>query len=308
MSNSFSKNFVQLSSVGLSMLIKQSAVGISTLLKDSAKVIETAANVVDWAQFEITAHQDSTVLTYDLKDLDPSEYEVNYNGQYVRLNIRPYCQDYLIPNMTRFFSYSGYSADKRVRLEKFAKAHQHLRWDTCTVDELNAFCSDWIFGVEGESGGDYPWQSRAMAMLKPILSGVIQARDSGACTLTADLVKGYFNLDSYLSMIGNEHTDQSSLMAYLHGLPGFHIEDYQAGSLSPRAYEVHGHLTMQLLELFATDQKSSVVRKDRRPDRDITRNFMSKTIVSAEAVRVDNRLEITVKHASKEFVRLKIKG
>lgn len=307
MSDSFGKEFVQLSALGVSALLKQSAIGISTLLKESAKVIETAADVVDWPQLEVITYPDSTVLSFDLKDLDPSEYEVNYNCQTIRLNIRPYCQDYLIPNVTRFFSCSGYSTDKRVKLAKFAKAHQHLRWSTCSADELHAFFSDWVFRVEGQGDGQF-WQSRAMVMLKPLISGAISMRDAGAWVLSAAWFKDHMKLDAYLTLIDNEYVDQQALMAYLDALPAFHIEEAQENNLSPKCYENHGYMTMQVFDLLETDQKSGVVRTERRPDRDITRNFFSKTIVSAEAVRVENRLEITVKHASKEFVRLKVQG
>lgn len=311
MSNSFEKEFVQLSGVGISSLLKQSAAGISTILKGTAKIIETvaetAADLADWPEFELVQYPDSTVLKFDLKDLDPSEYEVNYNSQFVRLNIRPYCQDYLIPNITRFFSYSGYSVDKRAKLSKFAKAHQHLRWSTCTAEELQTFFSEWIFGIEGESGGQFPWQSRAMVMLKPLIAGAIRMRDAD-CIISAAWFKQHLPLDGYLTLIDNPFIDKQALMTYLDALPAFHIQEAKENNLSPKCYENHGHLTMQFSDLLATDQKSGVVRTERRPDRDITRNFMSKTIVSAEAVRVENRLEITVKHASKEFVRLKVQG
>jgi hypothetical protein len=116
------------------------------------------------------------------------------------------------------------------------------------------------------------------------------------------------SLDAYLTLIVNECVDPQPLMVYLNSLPGFNIEEAQQNNLSPKCYEQHGYLTMQIYDLLAVDQKSGVVRTERRPDRDIARNFMSKTIVSAEAVRIDNRLEITVKHASKEFMRLKVQG
>ena len=293
MSKSFAKEFVQLS-----------AVGLSTLLKQSAKIIETAADVVDWPKFEVVHNPSSTVLTFNLGDLDASEFEVTHNDQAVRLNIRPFCPDYLIPNIGRFTS--GHSTDKRERLSKFASAHQHLRWSTCTVDELNGFFSEWIFGVEGESGGQFPWQARAVAMLKPVVSGAILARDAGTCKLSAAWFRQQLPLDTYVTFLNSEIVDQQAFIDYLNGLPGFHIQECQENNLSPKCYEQHGHLVMQVVELLATDQKSSVVRTERRPDRDIAHNFMSKTVVSAEAVRIENRLEITVKHASKEFVRLKV--
>jgi hypothetical protein len=308
MNDSFAKEFVQLSSLGVSALVKQSAIGISTLLRESAKVIEAAADVTDWPQFEVTAYPDSTVLTFDLKGLDPSEYEIHYNSQTIRLNIRPYCQDYLIPNVTRFFSCSGYSGDKRVKLAKFAKAHQHLRWSTCTVDELHSFFSDWIVGVQGDSDGQYPWQSRALAMLKPVYSGSILGRDAGVSTMSAASLRAHFNLDIYLAMIDSEFVDQEALMTYLNALPGFHLEDAKTNNLSQKCYEHHGHLAMQLHELLAIDPKSTVVRSERLPDRDVARNFMSKSIASAEAVKIENHLEITVRHPTKEFVRLKVQG
>jgi hypothetical protein len=311
MSNSFEKEFVQLSGVGITSLFKQSAAGISAILKGTAKIIdtvaETAADLAEWPEFELVQYPDSTVLKFDLKDLDPSEYEVNYNSQFVRLNIRPYCQDYLIPNITRFFSYSGYSVEKRLKLSKFAKANQHLRWSTCTADELKTFFSEWIFRIEGESGGQFPWQSRAMDMLKPLIAGAIRMRDADF-KISAALFKQHLPLDGYLTLLDNPFIDKQALMIYLDSLPAFHVEDYKTNNLSQRCYEQHGHLVMQIRELLATDQKSGIVRTERRPDRDITRNFLSKTIVSAEAVRVENRLEITVKHASKEFVRLNVQA
>ncbi|WP_274644102.1 hypothetical protein [Pseudomonas serbica] len=307
MSNSFAKEFVQLMAVGTSTLLKQSASGISTILKESAKVIEKAADVADWPQFEVSSSPDSTVLTFDLKDLDSSEFEVSYNEQSVRLNIRPYCEDYLIPNVTRFFSRPRYSTAEQLKLAKFAKSHQHVRWSTCTADELTDFFTGWVFRAEGQGDGQF-WQSRAMVMLKPLIAGAISMRDAGACVLSAAWFKDHMPLDAYLTLIDNEYVDQQALMAYLDALPAFYIQEAQENNLSPKCYENHGYMTMQVFDLLETDQKSGVVRTDRRPDRDIARNFISKTIVSAEAVRVENRLEITVKHASKEFVRLKVQG
>ncbi len=173
MGNSFAKELVQLS-----------AARLSKLLKESAKIIETVANVTDSEQFGVIESADSCVLTFNLKDLDPSEFEVSYNSQSVRLHIKPYCQDYLIPNIDRFSSFSALSTERRDKLANFAQVHQHVRWSTCTAEELHAFFSNWDFGVEGESGGQYPWQARAMAMLKPLIATAIRSR---ACP--ASLIK-----------------------------------------------------------------------------------------------------------------------
>jgi hypothetical protein len=146
-----------------------------------------------------------------------------------------------------------------------------------------------------------------MDMLKPLIAGAIRMRDADF-KISAALFKQHLPLDGYLTLLDNPFIDKQALMIYLDSLPAFHVEDYKTNNLSQRCYEQHGHLVMQIRELLATDQKSGIVRTERRPDRDITRNFLSKTIVSAEAVRVENRLEITVKHASKEFVRLNVQA
>jgi hypothetical protein len=294
MSNSFFKEALQLS-----------AVGISKLLKSSAKVIETAADVVDWPEVKVIQRGDSTVLVYDLLDLDPSEFQVSHNAQSIHLSIRPFCQDYLIPNIASLSRFSGLSPKKLGKLSSFANAHQNLRWSTCTADELRSFFSDWIFNVEGERDGQM-WQSRAMVMLRPLISGGIRMRDAGACTLSAAWLKANMQLDSYISLIYDDYFEHSELMTYLENLPAFHVEEAKAGNTSPKCYEQHGHMTMQFLDLLPTDHKSGFVHTVRRPDRDIAHN-LSRPIISAEAVQVENRLEITVKHPSKEFVRVNVK-
>jgi hypothetical protein len=293
MNNSFFKEALQLS-----------AVGVSKILKRSAKVIETAADVADWPEVKVINQGDSTLLVYDRLDLDPSEIKVSHNGQSIHLNIRPFCQDYLIPNIARFSSWSPKKPEKNA---SFVAAHQHVRWSTCTADELHRFFSDWLVDPEDEPGKQM-WETRAMRMLKPLIGQAICQRDAGRCTLTAAWFKGSLDLDSYLmTMMDSEFADQPLLMGYINEIPGFHISDFQAGSISKKCYEAHGYLTMQVVEMLPTEKRSGAVHMLRMPDRDIAYNFSIKSILSVEAAMVGKALEIRVKHPSKDFVPVTVK-
>lgn len=282
--------------------LQLSAVGISKLLKKSAKVIETMADVADWPEVKVIEEGDSTVLVFDGLDLDPSEFKVSHNGQSIHLNLRPICQDYLIPNIA---SFSSRSPKKPEKIASFVAAHQHVRWSTCTADELHRFFSDWLI-YPMEEPGNQMWQTRAVRMLKPLIGRAIRQRDAGRCTLTSAWFKVHLDLDPYLDMMKNEFTDQESLMAYINDIPGFHISDFQAGSISPKCYESHGYLTMQVVDLLKIEKKSGTVHMVRKPDRDIAYNFSQKSILSVEAAMVGKSLKITVKHPSKEFVQVSV--
>ena len=291
MSHSFFKEALQLS-----------AVGISKLLKRSANIIETAADVADWPEVKVTQQGDSTILVYDRLDLDHSEFKVSHNAQSIHLNLRPICQDYLIPNIA---SFSSRSPKKPEKVARFVAAHQHVRWSTCTADELHRFFSDWLIDPE-EDPSNQMWQARAVRMLKPLNDRAIRQRDAGRCTLTAAWFSVHLDLDQYLAMMDNEFADQESVMAYINDIPGFHIGDFKAGPISPKCYESHGYLTMQVVDLLKIEKKSGTVHMVRKPDRDIAYNFSQKSILSVEAAMVGNSLKITVKHPSKEFVQVSV--
>lgn len=268
-------------------------------LKKSAKVIETAADVVEWPEIELTRYPDSTVLVFDLKDLDTSELELSHNDHLVKLEIRPDCPDYLIPSLSRLPHHGPEHL-------AFWNKHRHTRWSTCTVKELHSFFHDWLF-VKDADFGNGMWKARILDMVRAILPQVISMRDEGKCTLTAALFRKHLLLDSYVSLLKEENWNQPLLVDYLNSLPEFSMEDAQTGNISPKAYEQHDFLTSQVSDALAVDQVDRHDGQVRRPERSIECP-LTNLILSAEATLVGSRLEITVKHHSKEFVRLKWKA
>lgn len=120
-----------------------------------------------------------------------------------------------------------------------------------TADNLNSL----IVGLMREAGGDGAmWKGRARTMLKGLLQALCYKRDKYGMLLDINIIREYFPLDKILAL--SKDTDLRSsardpLKKYLLDLPGFSEDSAITGEISPKAYEQHNYLTMQLTEVMS---------------------------------------------------------
>lgn len=117
-----------------------------------------------------------------------------------------------------------------------------------TSDQLREL----IVGLMRDSGGDGDmWKGRASALLAGLLRCLVALRERGEIQLNVQTIRDYMPLDKVVELTRRtDLTDYSilPLRKYLLELPGYSEEDALAGDISPKAYEQHGYLTMQLTE------------------------------------------------------------
>lgn len=111
-----------------------------------------------------------------------------------------------------------------------------------------------IVSLMRDSGGDDMWKGRASALLMAVLHVLCYLRDSGEINLDIGKIREYLPLDRVLELTQRDDIPEyalNQLKKYLFDLPGFTEEDALSGSISPKCYEQHGYLTMQLTEVMS---------------------------------------------------------
>lgn len=120
-----------------------------------------------------------------------------------------------------------------------------------TADNLNSL----IVGLMREAGGDGAmWKGRARTMLKGLLSALCYKRDKYGMLLDINVIRDFFPLDKIISLSRDPELRSSArdpLRKYLLDLPGFTEDSAVVGDISPKAYEQHNYLTMQLTEVMS---------------------------------------------------------
>lgn len=276
-----------------------SSAAIAKGLKKAAHGIESIIGTQDLGGLDISNLPDATCIRFNASGLTGSELEVSHDYEVVRVRVRPYNSDYLIPDET----WLGRADTDRLR--KFVKKHGDLRWSTCTVRELHQFFAEWLLGVD-EHVGDCTWQSRALNMIAPLIPGVIRMRDEHG-EKAKKLLSKLINLDSYVSLIGDKNFDQVQINRYLSDLPGFSFDDAEVNSVSPKCYEHHGFLTMQIYELLSNSEGNHEERSFKLHPKEFTHRA-SRPITGIEAHRVGDCLRIKLLHPAKGFVPVKIES
>ncbi len=111
-----------------------------------------------------------------------------------------------------------------------------------------------IVSLMRDSGGDDMWKGRASALLAAVLQTLVYLRDTGEIDLDIGKIREYLPLDKVVEL--TQRTDlpevaNGLLKKYLLDLPGFQLADAIQGDISPKCYEQHGFLTMQLTEVMS---------------------------------------------------------
>lgn len=111
-----------------------------------------------------------------------------------------------------------------------------------------------IVSLMRDGGGDDMWKGRASALLAAVLQTLVYMRDQGELNMDVGKIRECLPLDRVLEFTQREDLPDRAitlLKKYLLDLPGYNEEDAIQGQLSPKCYEQHGYLTMQLTEVLS---------------------------------------------------------
>jgi intracellular multiplication protein IcmO len=110
-----------------------------------------------------------------------------------------------------------------------------------------------VVSLMRDGGGDDMWKGRASALLAALLDTLVYLRDSGEINLDVGKLRDYMPLDRVLELTQRRDIPEHGIVQlkkYLLDLPGYNEDDALNGSLSPKCYEQHGYLQMQLTEIL----------------------------------------------------------
>lgn len=111
-----------------------------------------------------------------------------------------------------------------------------------------------VVSLMRDSGGDDMWKGRASALLAATLQTLVYLRDNQGLNISVGVLREYLPLDRTLELTQRTDIPEHSiglLKKYLLDLPGYNEADALAGDISPKCYEQHGFLTMQLTEVLS---------------------------------------------------------
>ncbi len=111
-----------------------------------------------------------------------------------------------------------------------------------------------IVSLMRDGGGDDMWKGRASALLAAVLQTLVYLRDIGEINMDVGKIRDSLPLDRVLEFTQRDDLPDRAitlLKKYLLDLPGYNEEDAIQGQLSPKCYEQHGYLTMQLTEVLS---------------------------------------------------------
>lgn len=111
-----------------------------------------------------------------------------------------------------------------------------------------------IVSLMRDGGGDDMWKGRASALLAAVLQTLVYLRDQGELNMDVGKIRESLPLDRVLEFTQRDDLPDRAitlLKKYLLDLPGYNEEDAIQGQLSPKCYEQHGYLTMQLTEVLS---------------------------------------------------------
>lgn len=110
-------------------------------------------------------------------------------------------------------------------------------------------------GLMRETSGDGDmWKGRTSAMIGALLGVLVWMRDNQGMTLDINRIRTYMPLDKIIELSSDTDIPErfrTPLARYLRELPGYSEEDALIGEISPKAFEQHSFLTMQLTEVMS---------------------------------------------------------
>jgi intracellular multiplication protein IcmO len=111
-----------------------------------------------------------------------------------------------------------------------------------------------VVSLMRDGGGDDMWKGRASALLAALLQTLVYLRDVGEINMDVGKLRDFMPLDRVLELTQRRDIPEHGitlLKKYLLDLPGYNDDDALNGSLSPKCYEQHGYLQMQLTEVLS---------------------------------------------------------
>jgi hypothetical protein len=290
--------------------VQSVATSVSRFLKTTAHSIEqgfgrqSGPGVFPHTKhFEVSQGAGKARLTYALKDINPGELALKHNLYTVFLDIEPRCSGFLIESILDF------RADTVAEVaDELIANFAETRWETCTAAELRSFFNGCL-KLNGH--GDDMWRRRTAMMLGALIDAVIHLRDTGDEKLTVDGFRSSLPLDAYVTLAHEQLLPaalRNRLALYLHDLPGYNEDDWLNGSLSPKCYEQHGYLTMNVVAagVFSRYESSDTKRAYRLAQAEIEHQSLH-PITSVEAQIVDGHLIVDVVYFDQVSRKVEIK-
>jgi hypothetical protein len=232
-------------------------------------------------------------LFVDCKGLTHEEVRVNRLHETLTFDVVPDYADGLVlhPESPRNAMLSLEAATER--FERFG----HLTWSKSSALEISEYFQ---FCLEQRGNPkDDMWGSRALHMSRALIEALVGLRDSCKQPLTAKSFKKYLSLDCWMELANDQYISGSitqKLMNYLIDLPGYNTEDALQGQVSPRAYDAHGYLTMQVVDIFTFDHSIASKNRTSRPQAEHYKHVIGVPFKSVKYAVVPEGLVITVQY------------
>ena len=242
----------------------KAATTISNLFRKAAVVIDSLAQEnSEWKgifphplQFEEVTQGDHSELRYPLGErLSVKELRLKHDAHRLTLEIVPLCQEYLIPNFEKLQERGA-----EPLTEALMKKHANLRWDNATSGEIKSFFCD-LFSAR-TSDTDF-WANRAALLVELVSSIALELATASEKNLDAQQIRNTVTLDFLIGLRQSRKLSPSldgALKEYLDALPGYNEDDALNGSVSPKVYEQHGYLLMQVMLMLGESIKHDFIR------------------------------------------------
>lgn len=258
------------------LLAKQAAGALNAVAKklDPSNQMETRlkASMLAYKGFN-SEGSPTTTLTFDVKPYDASELLVLTENKRLIVAANPYHEDAVLSGQNLALNLDICEEDIELLFQRIG----HYRYSTLTIAQFEDFRDSVILkNLPLLNGNGNAIRSPASLMLTALVKALIDRRDRYAEKLTADTIFESLQLDRYAKIAHDDQTPVSSrerMMTYLNSAPGYCEEDYRAGSLSPKIYEYHGHLVMQIMHIrtaltHSSDFPEKILNRTEMPPRE----------------------------------------
>ena len=189
----------------------------------------------------------TTTLTFDVKPYHASEVQVLTENKRLIVEVKPYHADAVLSDPSLAFDLELDEDEVEVLLQRYG----HYRYSTMTLAQFVDIRDHIILkNTPNFNGNGNEIKSPISHFLTSLVKALIERRDLHGEKLTAAMIVESMHLDRYAKIAHDDKTPESSrerMMAYLVSSPGYNEEDYISGSLSPKIYEHHGFLLMEIM-------------------------------------------------------------
>jgi hypothetical protein len=211
----------------------------------------------------------TTTLTFDVKPYHASEVQVLTENKRLIVEVKPYHTDAVLSGPNLALDLELDEDEVEVLLQRYG----HYRYSTLTLAQFVDIRDHVILkNTPNFNGNGNEIRSPASHFLTSLVKALIERRDLHGESLTAAMIFESMYLDQYAKIAHDDRTPESSrerMMAYLVSSPGYNEEDYISGSLSPKIYEYHGFLVMDIMS-----KMSALIHPRNCPEKILNRTDM----------------------------------